>query len=49
MIELHQPMTPAMDEIQTAILECMEATLAEVKRSNTSVRSAWSFSPAVGK
>ncbi|GAA5984360.1 hypothetical protein JCM10908_003314 [Rhodotorula pacifica] len=34
-VELYQPLTPAMLDIQTAILECMELTLAEVKRSNT--------------
>ncbi len=36
-IELHQPMSPKMAEIQAAILECMEATLGELRRSNTSV------------
>ncbi|BGP57899.1 DNA repair protein RAD16 [Rhodotorula sphaerocarpa] len=34
-VELYQPLTPAMLDIQTAILECMELTLSEVKRSNT--------------
>ncbi|GAA5882826.1 hypothetical protein JCM3774_002928 [Rhodotorula dairenensis] len=34
-VELYQPLTPAMLDIQTAILECMELTLAEIKRSNT--------------
>lgn len=38
--ELYQPLSPAMREIQTAILECMDATLSEIKRSNTSVRSS---------
>ncbi|GAA5918704.1 hypothetical protein JCM5296_003677 [Sporobolomyces johnsonii] len=33
-IELYQPLTPAMLDIQTAIIECMEATLSEIKRSN---------------
>lgn len=37
-VELYQPLTPAMLDIQTAILECMELTLAEIKRSNTYVR-----------
>jgi DNA excision repair protein ERCC-4 len=36
-IELHQPMSPAMTEIQTAIIESMDATLAEVRRGNTNV------------
>lgn len=36
-VELYQPLTPAMLDIQTAILECMELTLSEVKRSNTYV------------
>ncbi|GAA5909987.1 hypothetical protein JCM6882_008421 [Rhodosporidiobolus microsporus] len=33
-IELYQPLTHDMLDIQNAILECMEATLGEVKRSN---------------
>ncbi|WFD42905.1 DNA repair protein RAD16 [Malassezia psittaci] len=32
-IELHQPSTPAMRSIQSAIVECLEGTLAEVRRS----------------
>ncbi|KAA1127194.1 hypothetical protein PGTUg99_030419 [Puccinia graminis f. sp. tritici] len=36
-IELHQPMSPAMIEIQTAIIECMDATLAEIRRGNTNL------------
>jgi DNA excision repair protein ERCC-4 len=36
-IEFYQPLSPSMAEIQTAVLECMEATLSEIKRSNTSV------------
>ncbi|PLW45058.1 hypothetical protein PCANC_09542 [Puccinia coronata f. sp. avenae] len=36
-IELHQPMSPAMTEIQTAIIESMDATLAEVRRGNTNL------------
>lgn len=32
-IELHQPPTPSMRAIQSAIVECLEATLAEVRRS----------------
>ncbi|KAK4048124.1 DNA repair protein RAD16 [Microbotryomycetes sp. JL201] len=34
-VELYQPLSTSMKEIQTAILECMEATLSEIKRSNT--------------
>ena len=34
-INLHQPLSDSMDTIQTAIIECMDATLAELKRSNT--------------
>jgi DNA excision repair protein ERCC-4 len=37
-IELYQPMTAAMTEIQAAVVECMEATLGELRRSNTQVR-----------
>ncbi|GAA5870265.1 hypothetical protein JCM8547_006590, partial [Rhodosporidiobolus lusitaniae] len=33
-IELYQPLTHDMMDIQNAILECMEATLSEIKRSN---------------
>ncbi|GAA6017470.1 hypothetical protein JCM11491_006835 [Sporobolomyces phaffii] len=33
-IEFYQPLTPAMMEIQNAIIDCMEATLSEIKRSN---------------
>jgi DNA excision repair protein ERCC-4 len=36
-IELYQPMSPLMASIQTAIMECMEATLGELRRSNTTV------------
>jgi hypothetical protein len=36
-IELYQPLSPLMADIQSAIIECMEATLAELRRSNTSV------------
>ncbi|KAK4699648.1 DNA excision repair protein ERCC-4, partial [Phenoliferia sp. Uapishka_3] len=34
-IELYQPMTDNMKEIQTAVIECMEATLSEIKKSNS--------------
>lgn len=36
-VELYQPLSTKMQEIQTGILECMEATLSEIKRSNTYV------------
>lgn len=32
-VELHQPTTPAIRSIQSAIVECLDATLAEVRRS----------------
>lgn len=32
-IEIHQPLPPSMRAIQSAILECLEATLAEIQRS----------------
>jgi len=34
-VELHQDLTESMDDIQTSILQCLELTIAEVKRSNT--------------
>lgn len=37
-VELRQPMTEAMDKIQQALVECMEATLAEVRRLNPMVK-----------
>ncbi|CAH7667918.1 hypothetical protein BY996DRAFT_4584876 [Phakopsora pachyrhizi] len=36
-IELHQPMSESMLEIQTAIIESMEATLSEIRRCNTNL------------
>ncbi|KAJ9098668.1 hypothetical protein QFC21_004316 [Naganishia friedmannii] len=36
-IELYQPLSPLMTDIQSAIIECMEATLAELRRSNTTL------------
>ncbi|BGP43109.1 DNA repair protein RAD16 [Rhodotorula kratochvilovae] len=33
-VEIYQPLTRNMLDIQTAILECMELTLSEIKRSN---------------
>lgn len=37
-VEIYQPLTDNMLDIQTAILECMELTLSEIKRSNHYVR-----------
>ncbi|GAA6007740.1 ssDNA endodeoxyribonuclease RAD1 [Rhodotorula paludigena] len=34
-VEIYQPLTHNMADVQTAILECMEMTLAEIKRSNS--------------
>lgn len=39
-IEMYQPLSNKMAEIQAAIIECMEATLSEIKRSNTYVRQS---------
>lgn len=36
-LTLHQPLSESMDTIQTAIIECLDATLAELKRSNTTI------------
>lgn len=36
-IELYQPLSALMSEIQSAIIECMEVTLAELRRSNTNL------------
>ncbi|KAI7865197.1 hypothetical protein BDF14DRAFT_1828192 [Spinellus fusiger] len=36
-VELRQPMTPAMECIQRALVECMEATLSELRRQVTLV------------
>jgi hypothetical protein len=38
-VELYQPMSTLMQQIQGAVIECMEATLGELKRSCTNVRS----------
>ena len=37
-VELYQPMTQSMKDIQTAVIECMEATLSEIKKSNSFAR-----------
>ena len=39
-LNLHQPLSENMDIIQTAIIECMDATLSELKRSNSVVSPA---------
>jgi DNA excision repair protein ERCC-4 len=36
-IELRQPMSEKMDKIQHGIVECMDACLSDIKRSNTMV------------
>jgi DNA excision repair protein ERCC-4 len=37
-IELYQPLTESMKDIHGAIAQCMTTTLAELKRSNATVR-----------
>jgi len=37
-VELSQPLTESMSDIHGAIVQCMTTTLAELKRSNTTVR-----------
>ncbi|KAI5476750.1 DNA repair protein rad16 [Pseudohyphozyma bogoriensis] len=34
-VEVYQPLSDSMREVQTAVIECMEATLSEIKRSNS--------------
>ncbi|KAI9143822.1 hypothetical protein BKA69DRAFT_1155170 [Paraphysoderma sedebokerense] len=36
-VELYQPLTESMREIQTAIIDCLDACLGELKRANPSV------------
>src|SRR6478609_8077451 len=36
-IELRQPMSESMDIIQQSLVQCMEETLAELKRANTQI------------
>lgn len=36
-VELHQELSEPMNDIHHAIVECMKATLSELKRSNTNV------------
>lgn len=38
-VELYQPMTESMKEIHGGLVQCMSMTLAELKRSNTTVGS----------
>ena len=38
-IEFAQPMSESMSDIHEAIVNCMNATLNELKRSNTTVRT----------
>jgi DNA excision repair protein ERCC-4 len=38
-VELYQPMTESMKEIHGGLVQCMSMTLAELKRSNTTVCS----------
>lgn len=40
MVELYQPMSQLMQDIQGAVIECMDATLGELKRSCVDVSSA---------
>jgi DNA excision repair protein ERCC-4 len=39
-VELYQPMSNLMQQIQGAVIECMEATLGELKRSCTNVSAS---------
>ena len=36
-VELYQPMTESMKEIHGGVVQCMSTTLAELKRSHTTV------------
>ncbi|PWZ00136.1 DNA repair protein [Testicularia cyperi] len=38
-IELHQPLSKSMRNIQTAIIECLDASLSELKRGNANVET----------
>ncbi|SPO26367.1 related to RAD1 - component of the nucleotide excision repairosome [Ustilago trichophora] len=38
-IELHQPLSRSMRNIQTAIIECLDASLSELKRGNANVET----------
>ncbi|EST05062.1 ERCC4 domain protein [Kalmanozyma brasiliensis GHG001] len=38
-VELHQPLSRSMRNIQTAIIECLDASLSELKRGNANVET----------
>lgn len=40
MIELYQPLSKSMRNIQNAIVECLDATLNELKKSSKTVSSS---------
>lgn len=47
-IELEVPMTDAMREIQTAVLECVEASIAELKKGNAGLEMEdWNLDSAL--
>ena len=49
-IELEVPMTDAMKEIQTAIMECVEVSIHELKKSNTGLEmDDWNLDSALLK
>lgn len=49
-IELEVPMTDAMKEIQTAIMECVEVSIHELKKSNTGLEMEdWNLDSALLK
>ena len=43
-VEMYQPMTESMKEIHGGLVQCMSMTLAELKRSNTTVGFSLSLS-----
>lgn len=48
MIELEVPMTDKMREIQNAVLECVEISIAELKKANTGLDMAdWTLDSAL--
>lgn len=42
-VELSQNLTESMADIHHAIIQCMNSTLADLKRSNTTVRDSHSM------
>jgi hypothetical protein len=40
-VQIRVPMTPYMKEIHGAVIQCIEGTLSELKRSNTEVHNAY--------